>query len=274
MLRLQQLAGNQAVAGLVHGPPEVQRLELEDLGRVGLSLGLALLGIDTTPRPGIKRPTAQGGVWVREVPPSTPFKAMGDGELKLERSSGAKPSDQLHDAYGSAASQVVVEYTIRRTKDGRFVALVVHPRLTTTVRLLPDSEFNTIDEFAPYYKEFKEDYGGDRALYAALKARMGSGPGALFGKFATVEGTLHHENLHAYAQRRDAKRRERMLYAEASNQVADDPDTARKMLVAAVERAWDGFPTEGDLDHVEIYERQCNRLIDAYERANPPAGGR
>ncbi len=63
-----------------------------------------------------------------------------------------------------------------------------------------------------------------------------------------------------------------MLHAEASGLIADDPDTARKMLVAAVERAWDGFPTEGDLDHVEIYQRQCNKLIDAYERAHPSVG--
>ena len=270
--RLQQAAGNQAVAQLAggRGPAAatlpVQRLTLDDL----VGAGLAMLGFGGRPALGKKQSTAHPSVWVREVAPGTEGGLMGDGEVELHESAGIKLTDPLHGAWGTTGSKVVVDYAVRPTKDNRFVASIVRPTLTTRIDLLPESEFNTIDEFAPYYRELRTEFAGDKKLFAVIKARMGAGPGALFGRFATREGTFFHERLHAALQRKDAKRRERLMYAEASGLYADSPDAAAALLVAAVNQAWKGFPDEGEFDHPWIYEKQCLALIEAYERAHPP----
>jgi hypothetical protein len=190
---------------------------------------------------------------------------------KIEVTHRAIPS------WGLTTANAVISYTPLQGKDGRYRIRLTATTLNLDIALRPKSQFGTIEEFAPFYREFIEDYKGDRVTFCRAK---GMRLDEAYNDFATVEGVLYHELTHGVVAARSAAIRWRKLLGALSGGSGfDSVKSAEADLREHVSRIWHGFRGQlvhGDvmMDEVYVWEKECAWYIKAYEQWLKQNGGR
>jgi hypothetical protein len=211
---------------------------------------------------GRRRPTPIDNVWIREVSLSTRTRMIVNiGRIHVEH--------RAIPAWGRTTANAVVDFARPTTPDGRYRLRLVGTTLDLDITLRPPSQFNTIAEFAPFYRELAEDFGGDQVRFCRAKG-MRLDPA--YNAFGTIEGVLYHELVHGVVATRSARSRWRRLvrsfsggpgYESAEGAVAD--------LLGQIPDVWAGFHgalVHGDamLDEVFVWEKECAWYVKAYEQ--------
>jgi hypothetical protein len=300
VLRLQRLAGNRAVFGLVGGGA-VQREEtlFEMLTRLIAAFATAPAAPQWT-----KLPEAPN-VYLRRVDAATPPNPA----LKVVLEETKEEAGASLQSNADTTSRLYLTYTLTADAAGKLRAAVTGAELRCKIRVRPEREFGSLDDFAPYYMEFRDLAAGKDAPKTAGEPRAVLIPSLMsppsgrrreraldefcrrhtvqVGGSPTVDfphprlSTLQHEAEHV----RDAERSYHQLLpvflrevqAHLNGRKGLTPDEADARFVDFASRqwaTWNGDP--GEKLHGEIVENQCRLMIELYEVnvLGVPAGGR